>query len=315
MDAIDSPRELPFPDDATELLAMPSVLTAVVLSTDTPTGWCLFANRQPTPNFWRGHVDRAAVADHVTDAGWASVVAWFRNPASERSAHFQIRKDGTIDQFVSIDDSAWANGASWNGQSWVDPQGHLIRPTWPLLVPPTNPNRRTISKEHEGDPRTPWTAAQKDADTRLNRWLATQYPSLAPYVAGRTLIRHADISPVSKPNCPGPHVDLVERATAANGAPPPPADPFAAWGPIDKPAGQAQTFAIPQTWLKNKAVLGQCLRGERYDIPGTVSRALFQGGELRYFQPTGAVELLKYPKTLPVAARLLSEEPVEAVSE
>jgi len=219
-DELDSPRELPFPSSNDELLAMPGVLSALALSTDTPSGWCPFAIRHATPNFWSGHVDRLAVCDHVTDAAWASVVSWFKNPASERSAHFQIRKDGTIDQFVSIHDSAWANGASWSGQSWVDPQGHLIRPTWPLMTPPVNPNRRTISVEHEGHPADSWTAAQKAADTKLNRWLATQYVSLAPYVAGRTLIRHADISPISKPNCPGPHVDLVERAAAANGATP-----------------------------------------------------------------------------------------------
>jgi N-acetylmuramoyl-L-alanine amidase-like protein len=298
-DELDCPRELAFPDDVAELLAMPGVLTAVTLSTDTPSGWCPFAIRQPTPNFWRGHVDRAAVVAHVTDAGWASVVSWFKNPASERSAHFQVRKDGTIDQFVSTDDSAWANGASYNGQTWVDPQGHLIRPTWPLLTPPTNPNRRTISVEHEGRPSEPWTAAQRTADTKLDRWLASQYPSLAPFVAGRTLIRHADISPVSKPNCPGKLVDLNERAAAANGESPTPADPFAAWGPIDKPDEVSARFAIPQTWLKNKATLGACLRGERYDIAGAVSRALFVGGEIRYLAWLKVAEVLPYPRPVP----------------
>lgn len=298
-DEIDSPRELPFPDDAAELLAMPGVLSALTLSTYTPGGWCPFASRHATPNFWQGHTDRAAVVAHVTDAAWASVVSWFKNPASEVSAHFQVRRDGSIDQFVSIADSAWANGASWNGQTWIDPQGHAIRPSWPAMAADhTNPNRRTISVEHEGHPSEPWTVAQRDADTRLLRWLAAQYSSLAPFVAGRTLIRHADISPIVKPNCPGPLVDLSERARAANGASPPPPDPFAAWGPIDTPTGAAQGFGIPQAWLKHQQLLGRCLRGEVYDVPGQVSRAMFVGGELRYFQPTGTVELLPYPKRL-----------------
>ena len=297
-DELDNPRELPFPASADELLAMPGTLSAVALSTDTPGGWYPVAIRHSTPNFWTGHVSRAAAVAHVTDAAWASVVSWFRNPASERSAHFQVRKSGIVDQFVSVEDSAWANGASWNGRTWIDPQGHAIHPAWPAMATDrTNPNRTTVSIEHEGHPSEPWTAMQREADTLLLRWLATQLPGLAPYVAGRTLIRHADISPISKPNCPGALVEIDERAQAANG-PPPPSDLFAAWGPIDRPEGAAQGFGIPQTWLKNKATLGACLRGERYDLPGRVSRALFVGGELRYFAPEGAVELLLYPRRL-----------------
>lgn len=235
MDTIEFPLELPFPDDA-NAVPHPMTLAAAPLSTDTPAGWCPFARRQSTPNFWRGSVDRAAVVDHITVALWASVVSWFKNPASQRSAHFQVRRDGSIDQFVSCDDSAWANGASWNGHTWIDPQGHAITPTWALMTPPTNPNRRTISTEHEGYPNEPWTAAQREADTKLNRWLASVYPSLAPFVVGRTLIGHYHISPIAKPNCPGPLVDLAERARAAN-PPPPPPDPLHA-AQIDGPVGQ-----------------------------------------------------------------------------
>lgn len=105
----------------------------------------------------------------------------------------------------------------------------------------------------------------------------------------------------NKPECPGAYITpeyalpiLAERTPP----PAPPADPFAAWGSIDRPEGSAQLFKIPQTWLKNRQTLGACLRGERYDLD-TVSRALFQGGELRYFAPTGTVELLRYPHPLP----------------
>jgi N-acetylmuramoyl-L-alanine amidase-like protein len=234
-DELESPRELPFPDSAEELLAMPGTLLAVPLSTDTPGGWYPAAIRRSSPNFWKGHVGpRAAAVAHVTDAAWPSVVSWFRNPASERSAHFQVRKSGIVDQFVSVEDSAWANGASWQGDHWIDPQGHAIRPTWPAMAADhTNPNRRTISIEHEGRPSEPWTAEQTEADTRLLRWLASQFASLSPYRAGLTLIRHAAISPVSKPNCPGPLVDLSERAAAANGTlPPPPIGHYRALAPM-----------------------------------------------------------------------------------
>lgn len=227
-DTLDNPQEFPFPDAAHELLAMPSVLSAVALSTDTPGGWCPFATRISTPNFWKGNLGRAGVVDHVTDAAAASVISWFKNPASERSAHFQVRRNGQIDQFVSVEDSAWANGATWAGNRWVDPQGQTINPTWIVMQHNhANPNRITISVEHEGTPAQEWTAAQKAADTRLDRWLAEQFPSLSPYIAHVNLIGHYAISPRSKPNCPGPRVDLVERARAANGASPPPTDPLA----------------------------------------------------------------------------------------
>lgn len=288
-DEIEIPGELPFPADARDLPA-PAVLSGAPLSTDTVDGWCPFATRHATPNFWPGHTDRSAAVDHTTEAGWASVVSWFKNPASQRSAHFQVRQDGTIDQFVSTEDSAWANGASWNGQAWIDPQGHVIRPPWPAMASNrTNPNRRTISKEHEGNTRTPWTAAQREADTKLNRWLATQYPSLAPYVAGHTLIRHGDISPVTKPNCPGSLVNLIERAAAANGAtptppPPPPKPPkpdwVALWGPIALPDATSWQWSIPTLWKTHHLRLRQCVAPALYGDDGAVVQ-MFEGGDVR----------------------------------
>lgn len=79
----------------------------------------------------------------------------------------------------------------------------------------------------------------------------------------------------------------------------PPAAPFAAWGDIDKPTGIAQGFGVPQTWLKHQKTLGACLRGEWYELSGQVSRALFQGGEIRWFAPTNTIEVLPYPQKLP----------------
>ncbi len=104
----------------------------------------------------------------------------------------------------------------------------------------------------------------------------------------------------SDKDCPGAAItpQWAVSVLKEQPAPPPPADPFAAWGSIAKPEGAAQGFGIAQAWLKNKQTLGACLRGEVYDLPGQISRAMFVGGELRYFAPTGAVELLPYPQRL-----------------
>lgn len=103
-------------------------------------------------------------------------------------------------------------------------------------------------------------------------------------------------------DCPGNAIDpawAVMVLSAQTPPPPPtPADPFTAWGPIDHPEGAAQGFGIPQAWLKNKQTLGRCLRGERYDLPNLVSRAMFVGGEIRYFAPTKRAEVLAYPRPL-----------------
>jgi hypothetical protein len=80
---------------------------------------------------------------------------------------------------------------------------------------------------------------------------------------------------------------------------PTPTDPFERWGPIDTPTGVARQFGVPQAWLKNQAKLGACLRGEKYDLPGQVSRAIFQGGEIRWFAPANKVDVLFYPQLLP----------------
>lgn len=105
----------------------------------------------------------------------------------------------------------------------------------------------------------------------------------------------------STKDCPGAAIDpawAVMVLGAQTRPPPPPADPFAAWGPVDTPQGAAQGFGIAQTWLKNKQTLGRCLRGEVYDLPGLVSRAMFVGGEVRWFAPTKRSEVLIYPRPL-----------------
>lgn len=136
-------------------------------------------------------------------------------------------------------------------------------------------------------------------------------PAHQPALHQGSIAFHFDYN---KQSCPGAVITPAYAIPILAGAsePPAPADPFAAWGAIDRPAGAAQLFAIPQTWLKNKATLGECLRGERYDIPGRVSRALFQGGEVRYFRASadaaGIVDVLKYPAMLLTAGKLFSED-------
>lgn len=96
------------------------------------------------------------------------------------SAHFLIRRDGELIQFVACDQRAWHAGAS----SW---QGRL------------GCNDFSIGVELEGSDDTPFTAAQYSRLEALIRQLRTRYP--LTHIVG-----HADIAPGRKTD-PGPYFD------------------------------------------------------------------------------------------------------------
>lgn len=179
--------------------------------------WYEFAESRPVKakKFWQGNKGRRAVVLHVSEGTIDSLVGWFLG-GSPTSAHFGIGPDGGVFQFVSVVNSAFANGASFKNGHWFDPQGNQIEPRWGRLQAGINPNWTTISIERAGLHSDHWTNATFDSHVRLLVWLAKRFPELAPYEPGHTLIGHADISPKSKPFCPGPHTPFAELAAAAN---------------------------------------------------------------------------------------------------
>lgn len=96
------------------------------------------------------------------------------------SAHFLIRRDGELVQFVSCDERAWHAGAS----------DYFGRPRC---------NDFSIGIELEGADDAPFEAAQYTTLAALARALAERYPVDA--FAG-----HSDIAPGRKTD-PGPHFD------------------------------------------------------------------------------------------------------------
>jgi N-acetyl-anhydromuramyl-L-alanine amidase AmpD len=188
-------------------------------SNTTSDGWCPFAiqKRVPEHKYWLGNKGRAAVVMHVAEGAIGGMVKWFLG-GSQATAHFGIGPDGALYQFVSVHNSAFGNGASFRNGRWHDPTGRAVRPAWTgLRATGENPNWYTISVEHAGYFQERWTDAMDATNTKLLIWLAEQFPSLAPYEPGKTLIGHCDISPVERKNCPGPHVDYGRIAAAANG--------------------------------------------------------------------------------------------------
>jgi AmpD protein len=101
----------------------------------------------------------------------------------EVSAHFLIRRDGELVQFVPVHLRAWHAGRSCcEGRSRV--------------------NDFSIGIELEGSDSTPFEPAQYTALARLVRALMSAYPAIAP----RRIYGHADIAPDRKTD-PGPYFD------------------------------------------------------------------------------------------------------------
>lgn len=233
------------------------------------------AVRTPVPasNFSVGNRGRGAVVLHLTAGSAASARARFQNPDQEVSSHFLALRDGTIWQFVSVLDTAYANGLSWNAaqKCWVDPEKNLLKarpPTWTGLQPPINPNWYTISVERElastaEIPPTPQNAAV----VRILQFVHSLFPTLLPsWVPLHTLIGHCHISPIARANCPGPKCDFAAFAAAANGV---------------------ATF--PTLFLTNKATTICQDSAATVPIGQAVKGTLLLIDTARYPQPTGHI--------------------------
>lgn len=98
------------------------------------------------------------------------------------SAHFFIRRNGEIIQFVSCAKRAWHAGVSnWHGRERC--------------------NEFSIGVELEGSDQEPFASAQYHALAKLTRRLCRAYPI-------RGIAGHSDIAPQRKTD-PGPHFDWV----------------------------------------------------------------------------------------------------------
>lgn len=175
------------------------------------------ADWRPSPNRTIGRPGARirAVVLHISQGSYASGVDWLANPQSGVSAHFIVGEDGAVTQLVDTADTAWANGLTYRKGAWYNSRGRRVTPTWRLLTPDTPVNASTISIEHAGYTDRPRPPAQVSAVIGLLAWIA-RTEGLPPYVVGETLIGHAHLDSVDRPQCPGPHVDLAAYAAAAN---------------------------------------------------------------------------------------------------
>lgn len=102
--------------------------------------------------------------------------AWFEQLRDLRvSAHFLIRRDGELVQFVSVFDRAWHAGRSiFDGRTECNDFG--------------------VGIELEGTDETPYTDAQYDCLMPLAKGLMRTFPGITP----ERIVGHSDIAPERK---------------------------------------------------------------------------------------------------------------------
>lgn len=173
------------------------------------TGWLDTARRCPSPNCDERPGNEApslAVIHNISlppgEFGGSAVEELFANRLDwdahpyyqgirglKVSAHFFIRRDGELVQFVPCSLRAWHAGASqWQGRRQC--------------------NDFSIGIELEGTDETPFTDAQYETLARLTQALQAAYP-----IAG--IAGHSDIAPGRKTD-PGPHFDWARYRQSCN---------------------------------------------------------------------------------------------------
>ena len=141
-----------------------------------------------------------AIFDHIADCYGDLFQGFLREGLS---SHYQVRRDGTILQFVLDEHAAYTQGIITMGSRF---------PTWFVPSSPADGfmyNLKAIGIEHEGKPFDDvgegfgcLSAAQFEASVALQQWLVWRYhvPIDRDHILGHYRLDH-----VNRAHCPGPN--------------------------------------------------------------------------------------------------------------
>lgn len=147
-----------------------------------------------------GHIP-AIIVNHISGGSMSSMDSWFQSDGNTvSSAHFGVSKAGEIHQYVAIDKMAWANGLKVDAMD--EAKSSIVRERKPV-----NPNKYSVSIEHEGTDGT-----LTEAQFKASVWLHFYIQSEVERMYGKKIVfdekhilGHFQIDPKRKPYCPGPN--------------------------------------------------------------------------------------------------------------
>ena len=123
----------------------------------------------PSPNHWAGRFGHkvSPIVDHIMAGTLVGTDAWFRNTASQVSAHFGVGKDGSVHQYVQLADAAWSQGGYDRPHTDFYANGQVV--AW--WKAGQNGNLGAVSIEHEGYPGDVMPEAQYQASLAVHRFI------------------------------------------------------------------------------------------------------------------------------------------------
>ena len=145
---------------------------------------------------------------HTMAGTLAGCDSWFANPAAEAGTHFGVGRNGEVHQYFDLTQGPFAHGRIEPGFTarLVAENGTDVNPNWYL-----------IGIEHDDlGSAAPPTEAQLEASARLAAVLFREHILPHAGVTGAAIdhdhiLRHAHISPQSRPFCPGWSQELLNR--------------------------------------------------------------------------------------------------------
>lgn len=156
--------------------------------------------KMASPNFFEDYSPIQGVVLHGTSGNLQSSLSWLCSRGSEVSSNYVISKTGVIYELVDFKAGrrAWANGI-------VENYDHSIKWLYNAVKNGINPNRITVSIEHEAskremETRASMTDAQFNASIDLTAFILKSANLSA---SNQTVIGHYQISGTNKFNCPG----------------------------------------------------------------------------------------------------------------
>jgi N-acetylmuramoyl-L-alanine amidase len=134
-----------------------------------------------------------AIVNHIMEGTLEGTIQWFNNPEAQASTNYGVGVKGRVVHFVNEGvDRPFANGA-------------YCKETWTKFIERNdgsvvNPNRYTISIEHEGHTGEPFTEEMYQATLWLHKELIQKW---GIPIDREHIIGHYQIDGCTRPHCPG----------------------------------------------------------------------------------------------------------------